>query len=117
MKQTAEFHKKGWGHELWIANSKEYCGKLLYFEKGKKCSFHYHKIKKEHFFIGNGKIKLKYSKNDDINESEEIILERGDVFFVDVGLRHQMIALEDTELYEFSTQHFEDDSYRIIKGD
>jgi hypothetical protein len=28
-----------------------------------------------------------------------------------------MIALEDSELFEFSTQHFEDDSYRIIKGD
>jgi len=32
-------------------------------------------------------------------------------------LRHQMLALEDSELFEFSTQHFEDDSYRIIRGD
>jgi hypothetical protein len=28
-----------------------------------------------------------------------------------------MLALEDTELFEFSTQHFDDDSYRIIPGD
>jgi len=28
-----------------------------------------------------------------------------------------MIAIEDTELFEFSTQHFEKDSYRIEKGD
>jgi hypothetical protein len=28
-----------------------------------------------------------------------------------------MIALEDTELFEFSTQHFDEDSIRIIKGD
>jgi len=28
-----------------------------------------------------------------------------------------MIALEDSELFEFSTQHFDEDSYRIIKGD
>ena len=26
-------------------------------------------------------------------------------------------ALEDTELFEFSTQHFESDNYRIEKGD
>jgi hypothetical protein len=28
-----------------------------------------------------------------------------------------MEALEDSELYEFSTQHFESDSYRLVKGD
>ena len=33
------------------------------------------------------------------------------------GLVHQMEALEDSELYEFSTQHFESDSYRLVKGD
>jgi hypothetical protein len=25
--------------------------------------------------------------------------------------------LEDTELFEFSTEHFDEDSYRIEKGD
>ena len=29
----------------------------------------------------------------------------------------QIIALEDTEIFEFSTQHFDEDSYRILKGD
>ena len=33
------------------------------------------------------------------------------------GLRHQMLALEDTDMFEFSTQHFDEDSYRVIKGD
>jgi len=28
-----------------------------------------------------------------------------------------MVALEDTELFEFSTEHFDEDSYRIEKGD
>jgi hypothetical protein len=28
-----------------------------------------------------------------------------------------MEALEDSELFEFSTQHFESDSHRIEKGD
>jgi len=28
-----------------------------------------------------------------------------------------MIAIEDTDLFEFSTEHLDSDSYRIIKGD
>jgi len=28
-----------------------------------------------------------------------------------------MVALEESELFEFSTEHFDDDSYRIKKGD
>ena len=45
------------------------------------------------------------------------ILEKGDNFHVYRGLRHRMEALEDTELFEFSTQHFDSDSIRITKGD
>jgi quercetin dioxygenase-like cupin family protein len=41
----------------------------------------------------------------------------GDSFHIYPGLRHQMIAFEDSELFEFSTQHFEEDSFRIIRGD
>ena len=60
---------------------------------------------------------VKYSDDDDINNVLETILGPGDNFHVYRGLRHQMIALEDTELFEFSTQHFDSDSYRITKGD
>lgn len=60
---------------------------------------------------------VKFSENEDIKQAEEVILNPGDSFHVYVGLKHQMIALEDSELFEFSTQHFEDDSYRIEKGD
>ena len=38
---------KGWGYEKWIVNKSEYCGKLLYFMRDKKCSWHYHKLKDE----------------------------------------------------------------------
>ena len=67
--------------------------------------------------LQEGKILLKYSDEDDIEQSKELILERGDKFHVYRGLRHQMFALEDTDLFEFSTQHFDNDSYRVIKGD
>jgi len=110
------FVPKGWGFEKWIVNCEEYCGKLLYFVKGKKCSWHYHKLKDEVFYVQSGKILVKYSFADELDTAEEQILTAGDNFHVERGLRHQMVALEDTELFEFSTQHFDSDSYRIKKG-
>ena len=112
-----KFVPKGWGFEKWIVNNKEYCGKLLYFAKGKRCSWHYHVLKDEVFYIQSGKILVKYSEQDDLESASEVILTKGDNFHVYRGLRHQMLALEDTELFEFSTQHFDSDSYRIEKGD
>ena len=108
---------KGWGHEKWIVNKPEYCGKLLFFNKGKRCSWHYHKIKDEVFYLQSGKLMVYYSDKDDLSKADQVILCPGDSFYVYVGLRHQMIALEDSELFEFSTQHFDSDSNRIIRGD
>ena len=112
-----EYHKKGWGYELWLHNDEKYCGKLLFFEKGKGCSFHYHKVKSETFYLQSGMIMLKYSYSDEVDDAAEVILTPGDTFEVPIHLRHRMFALKDSELFEFSTQHFEDDSYRIVKGD
>ena len=109
--------KKGWGHERWITNTEKYCGKLLFFYKEKKCSWHYHNIKDEVFYIQSGRIELVYGYEDDKSKGKAIILEKGDSFHVPAGLRHQMFAQEETELFEFSTQHFEEDSIRLEKGD
>ena len=112
-----KFVSKGWGYEKWIANSPSYCGKLLFIAKGKKCSWHYHKLKDEVFYVQSGKIWVAYSEEDDLENAKAVVLTKGDNFHVYRGLRHQMWALEDAELFEFSTQHFDSDSYRIQKGD
>ena len=112
-----EIYPKGGGYEKWIVNKEDYCGKLLHMIKGKKCSWHYHTLKDETFYLQDGKILLKYSDDDDIKKAKEIVLNRGDKFHIYRGLRHQMFALEDTDLFEFSTQHFEHDSNRVIPGD
>lgn len=112
-----KFVPKGWGFEKWIVNNEEYCGKLLYFVKGKRCSWHYHVLKDEVFYLQSGEMIVKYSDDDDIEGAEELILKPGDNFHIYRGLRHQMIALQDSELFEFSTQHFDSDSHRIVKGD
>ena len=112
-----KFVPKGWGFEKWIVNCEEYCGKLLYFVKGKRCSWHYHRLKDEVFYVQSGKLLVYFSDEDDLEKAEQTILEPGMNFHVYRGLRHRMYALEDTELFEFSTQHFDSDSHRILKGD
>jgi hypothetical protein len=58
-----------------------------------------------------------YSDEDDISTAQQLVLCAGENFHVYRGLRHQMVALEDSELFEFSTQHFDSDSHRVLKGD
>lgn len=108
---------KGWGHELWIVNKDEYCGKMLFFNRGKRCSWHFHKDKDEVFYLAKGKMLLHYSWGDDKESAEQTILLPGMKFEIPVGLRHSMYAIEESHLYEFSTHHQDSDSYRVEKGD
>ena len=108
---------KGWGREVWIANNPLYCGKILEISKGKRCSLHYHKLKTESFFLRKGRLMIRVKESPDAAAIEEFELHEGQCMDVPPGLVHQMEALEDVELFEFSTQHFEEDSYRLIRGD
>ena len=43
-------------------------------------------------------------------------LEKGDSVLIDRGLPHQLIALEDNSIvFEVSTEHFDEDSYRVYR--
>ena len=69
------------------------------------------------FYLQSGKMIVKYSDNEDLEGAQEMLLQPGQNFYVYPGLKHQMTALEDSELFEFSTEHFDEDSYRVVKGD
>lgn len=105
--------EKTWGYEDIICNSEKYCGKILFIRSGNSSSWHYHKLKTEHFYIYSGDLLVKYGSEEDIEKSNEILLRAGDVFFVPVGLIHKLCAITDVELFEFSTQHFDSDSIRL----
>jgi len=117
--ETNKFVPKGWGYEHWIVNKEEYCGKILFFKKNKRCSWHYHKLKDETFYIQSGRLEVLYGWDDRRTShfTQKIILEEGDSFHVPVGMRHQMLGLTDVIMFEFSTQHFDTDSIRVMKGD
>lgn len=118
--QHLEIHIKDWGSELWIVNKPEYCSKILKFREYSACSQHWHRLKDEIFYLLKGKIRIRYSDTDwnviGIPTSfKEKTLYPGDTFHVYPGLRHQMYALEPSELLEVSTQHFDDDSVRVSR--
>lgn len=108
---------KGWGYEKWIVNKSEYCGKLLFFHQYKRCSWHYHILKDEVFYIQSGSVVLKYANHDFVNSAHQLRLNAGDSFHIPRKLRHQIIAITDSEVFEFSTEHFDSDSHRVEKGD
>jgi|TARA_E500000318_G_scaffold110348_1_gene125536 mannose-6-phosphate isomerase-like protein (cupin superfamily) len=112
-----KFVPKGWGYEKWITNGPLYCGKILWFCKGKKCSWHYHNQKDEVFYVQSGKLMVYWSNFDDFEMAYVKELNPGEKFHVPSGMRHRMRALEDTVMYEFSTEHFDEDSIRIERGD
>jgi mannose-6-phosphate isomerase-like protein (cupin superfamily) len=114
-KQTSEIVEKGWGKEIIFANNPEYCGKILCFEKGKKFSMHYHLRKKETWFVTKGQFILNWIQPD-IGKIHSEYLNVGDVVTNERGHAHQLVALEDGEVFEVSTEHYDEDSFRIYKG-
>ena len=109
--------EKNWGYELWIHNDEEYCGKLLVFTKAKnKFSMHYHLKKKETWYVQQGGFQFHWIDVENGSRERKIIKE-GDSVVIERGLPHQLIALEDNSIvFEVSTQHFDEDSYRIYRN-
>ena len=109
--------EKQWGHELWIHNDSQYCGKLLVFtNSGNKFSMHYHMLKNETWYIQEGSFQFDWI---DGEKAERCYtqLQKGDVVYIQKGLPHQLTALEDNSIvFEVSTEHFDEDSYRVYRN-
>lgn len=95
---------KEWGEEQWIVN-KEYCGKRLLLKKNRRCSMHFHKTKDEVFYLEKGKVLLEM-------DGQEYVLAPGEFVHVRAGCKHRFTGIEDSVIFEFSTTHDEEDSYR-----
>jgi quercetin dioxygenase-like cupin family protein len=112
----SEVVKKAWGEEVILHNDKDYCGKLLRFKEGSKFSMHFHSLKSETWYVNKGSFKLIFIDTNTAERSGKILISG---YILDIGRNtpHQLIALEDSEIFEISTQHFDNDSYRVEKGD
>jgi mannose-6-phosphate isomerase-like protein (cupin superfamily) len=108
--------EKKWGHEVIIHNDNEYCGKILELNEGAKFSMHFHIKKKETWYVNKGQLRFSWIDTKTATIHSKILLAE-DVEEIERGMPHQLEALEESEIFEVSTQHFDDDSYRIQKGD
>ena len=105
---------KDWGYETWFANSPLYCGKMLFIKKGYSSSLHFHAKKTETIVVTKGQLSLILLKDE-----EEIWTELYEdcSVLITPGLVHRLYARDtDVILHEFSTEHFDSDSFRIAPG-
>lgn len=115
---------KTWGYELWIENNDLYCGKHLHVIPEKWCSVHYHKNKKETFYVINGEllIQLWYNchiEHFDVNEKfTNVILKKGQSLTIDTMTPHRFTSALDysCDFIEISTHHDDNDSYRLVQS-
>ena len=117
MRVTGTIIQKNWGYEKWIHNDSQYCGKLLVFEnEGNRFSMHYHMIKNETWYVQKGAFEFHWIDTENAKLNKEI-LNVGDIVYIERGKPHQLIALEpESIVFEVSTEHFDDDSYRIYRN-
>ena len=103
---------KTWGREDWLVNFPKYCAKLLIVNKDHYCSLHYHKLKEESFFVQAGKILFEYSYPP-YQLIDQKILSVGESVHIEPLTAHRFTAIDDTLILEVSSQHFDEDSYRL----
>ena len=110
------FVEKGWGSELiWVTND-QYCSKFLRFNSGSQFSMHFHRDKKESWYVMDGLFEVTWIETKDASVHTKSLLE-GDVFTNEVLVPHQVLCLEKGTIIEVSTPDSVEDNYRVGKGD
>jgi mannose-6-phosphate isomerase-like protein (cupin superfamily) len=112
-KQEIRRVEKPWGYELIWAQTDDYVGKILHINKGHKLSLQYHRIKEETILVTSGKMLFVFE--DEQGQMQEIPLSKGEAHHIPTGRKHRMIAVEDCDVFEVSTNHL-DDVVRIEDG-
>jgi len=112
--------KRNWGkEELLVLIPKVLTLKRLFIKKGNKGGLQFHRKKNECGYLVKGKLLIKYDNGE--GRLEKKIINKGQSFhFLPKGV-HQEIALEDCEIIEASTPHFNDrvrveEKYNLIPG-
>jgi mannose-6-phosphate isomerase-like protein (cupin superfamily) len=77
---------------------------------------HYHMIKDETWYVQKGAFQFDWIDTEN-GERCYTQIQEGDVIEIKKGLPHQLTALtEEATIFEVSTQHFDEDSYRIYRN-
>lgn len=85
-------------------NEPEYCSKYLTLEAGQECPQHYHKIKKETFFVLTGTVSLEL-------DEQPVTLAPGQSCTLKPGVGHKFWSVGGAVIEEVSTHDENSDSY------
>jgi mannose-6-phosphate isomerase-like protein (cupin superfamily) len=97
---------KPWGHELIWAKTASYVGKILHVKAGEALSLQYHRVKDETIMVLSGRLRFEFFAEGEAPSVRE--LGPREPFHVAPGLRHRMVAIEDTDVLEVSTTELDD---------
>jgi mannose-6-phosphate isomerase-like protein (cupin superfamily) len=97
---------KPWGHELVLAHTDRYAGKILHVEPGEALSLQYHEAKDETLYLLNGDCEL-------VVEEDGLLVSRllaeGEAYRLPPRTRHRLIAgTRGCDLIEISTPELDD---------
>lgn len=92
---------KKWGKELWIAQEREYGGKILIIKQNHNTSQHFHKDKKETIYCFKGEVDI--ILNDGI-----ATLKEGDDITLLPKTVHRIVGRKNSVLFEVSTPQLAD---------
>jgi len=96
---------RDWGQEVFIVESPNYLGKILHMKKGTKGGLQYHVEKDEAFYLIEGRAIVRTDNGDGLIE---LTMNPGEGYRVPPGAIHQVEAIQDCTLIEWSTPHYDD---------
>ena len=96
---------KPWGYEKVLILTEKYLTKELYLKEGFRTSFHYHNEKDETMYILSGAGYIEF-------EDRKEFFSKNDSIRIKPGVKHTIVATENTTLHEVSTPYL-DDTVRV----
>jgi len=93
--------RKSWGKELWIAQEKEYGGKILIIRGNHNTSQHFHKDKKETIYCFKGRVDI-------ILNDRVVTLKEGEDITLVPRTVHRIVGRTNSILFEVSTPQLAD---------
>lgn len=98
--------EREWGHEVFVAETSQYLGKVLRMKAGTKGGLQYHMEKDETFCLLEGKAWVR--SDDGLGNLIQVVMLPGESYHIPPGAPHQVEAIEDCIFFEASTPHYDD---------
>lgn len=94
--------EKPWGYELiFTPDDLPYTGKIMHVKAGTRQSLQVHDTKQETYYLASGRAGVIIE--DSNGEMHEVEFELGKGYTTQVGQKHRIYAIEDSDVWEVST--------------